>query len=209
MTSTSSVNSDIDYIDQYLGVDEDYSNIENIGLSCEDDTNKDNNNLINDISIFSPPPVYISNEVKEICSVNSLPYYFKSQEEAKFMLRESQCKIGRRFNIPYNDPKRYVIRCCSFPKNCNFNIKIRTTKAYGNIITGGNGVHTCDLNQHIIEHCTSRTPASSTEFLVEFIKLKVREGTVSPSILRLYLLKELNFSVFYVNRFTCMKRIIH
>jgi hypothetical protein len=50
--------------------------------------------------MFVPPPVLLTKEIKEICKVNDLPFYFKSWEQTRYLLRLSQCKITRRYTIP-------------------------------------------------------------------------------------------------------------
>jgi hypothetical protein len=60
---------------------------------------------------------------------------------------------------------------------------------FGEMISGGVAHHTCDMNQHIIDHCKHTTPASNREFLAPFFKEKVRSGIVSVEQLRQYALK--------------------
>jgi G:T-mismatch repair DNA endonuclease (very short patch repair protein) len=62
---------------------------------------------------------------------------------------------------------------------------------YGGIISDGNGVHTCDLNEHVIKHCQHTSPASCTEFLASYLKKNVRQGIVSISKLQDIVLQDL------------------
>jgi MULE transposase domain/SWIM zinc finger len=112
-------------------------------------------------------------------------------------LRLSQCKVNRRYNIPKSDERRYFIQCCSYPEKCQFYIRVQTTKEYGDIITDGNGVHTCDYIEHYIEHCISKhtSPASCVEFLCKYIKKYVRQGIVSCTNLQQIVLQELKCEV--------------
>ena len=167
----------IDYIDEYTGIEEDDEDSEEIDnnkkavqpkfLNDNDNDNDDYNdyedvhNLNPDDSLFRPPPVYISEEVKEICKINGLPYYFKSREQAKYLIRLSQCKITRRFTVPKSEDRRYYIRCCSYP-DCNFNIKVQKSVTYGELIVGGDGVHTCNVNDHYINHFEKTSTASAS-----------------------------------------------
>jgi hypothetical protein len=208
----SSVCSDIDFIDQFFGIEEDDLSIAVPGLSernkattkpagaylnfknNEDDEYEDIHNMNNDDEHFKPPPVYLSEEVQEICRVNNLPYYFKSRKQTRYLIRMSQCKITRRFTVPKSDERRYYVQCCSFPE-CQFNIKVHRSKLYGDIIAGGNGVHTCDTNDHFIEHFEKTTTASTCEFLAYFLKTLVRNGVVSLTKLHEHVLRELKCDV--------------
>jgi hypothetical protein len=91
----SSVCSNIDFIDEFLGIkdnelttggeeappldgnknqSEAYWNYKNV----DNDVYEDVHNLNNDDAHFVPHTVYVSEEVQENCCFNGLPYYFKS-----------------------------------------------------------------------------------------------------------------------------------
>jgi hypothetical protein len=159
---------DIDFIDDFIDVDNNSYGLETENNKDGEETEKEKNSFLylkhanlldldNDDqlnkTLFAPLSVYLSDEVIEICRVNSLPYYFKNREETRYMIRFSQCQMGRRFTAPKSDERVYHIFCCDYPNKCQFNIKERNSKTLGHIITDGTGTHTCDPNQHIIDHC--------------------------------------------------------
>jgi hypothetical protein len=127
-TTVSSCSDNIDFIDDFIGIEEDdgifdteeikqvekennnYADLDYYTL-----TQYNNDNLTKDDELFAAPKVYITEKVKDICRVNGLPYHFKSREETKFLIRLSQCKVNPRYNIPKNDERRYYIKCCSYP----------------------------------------------------------------------------------------------
>jgi hypothetical protein len=110
MTSTtvSSCSDNIDFIDDFIGIEEDdgifdteeikqveKENNNNAYLDYCTLTQYNNDNLTKDDELFAASKVYITEEVKEIWRVNGLPYHFKSREETKFLNRISQWKINR------------------------------------------------------------------------------------------------------------------
>jgi hypothetical protein len=113
--------------------------------------------------------------ILELCSQTSLPRFFNSWDDVKYILRLSQCKIHRSFTVPKSQPSTYTIKCAY--ATCPFFICVRCTKKIGEHIYDGVGVHNCDPNDHIITKYKS--PAACTEFLARYLNDRICHGLVS------------------------------
>jgi hypothetical protein len=226
MSSNRSVESDIDYFDRYV-----WSNIEDLDSSDDEDTNivknkikirendKEHNkeninrnefddewdiNIPKEVdTITQPPDLVVSEKVLEICHLVGIPHYFKAREETVYQIRITQCKASRKFTVKRNEKAGFHILCVCYPK-CNFNILVRNTKQHGELVTDGDGKHTCMVTEHTNEHAGKKSPASSSIFLARFLKELIRNNITSGTALREYVYNQLNW---YVPKSTIHKSI--
>jgi MULE transposase domain/SWIM zinc finger len=179
-----------DYIDCYLGDDEEDTYDVSVVSTGDWEANKENRNNNNPkqnsienedivpMTLYQHHPYVIPHHVQEICRIHNLPVSFKNRADTKYFIRMSQCRIGRHFTIPRSERKGYHIKCASYPK-CNFNILVRKTDEYGELIRDGDALHTCDINEHIIKHNPNTSPAACSEFLARYLRVQVQDGICS------------------------------
>jgi hypothetical protein len=133
--------------------------------------------------------------MREKLELVGIPHYFLNGEETVYQIRMSQCKAHRKIRVKRTEPAGYYVYCASYP-SCKFNILVRNTKAHGEVVTDGDGCHTCEMSKHCIEHAAKRTPASSTVFLACFIKDLAKANVTSGTALREYVYQQLNWYIF-------------
>jgi hypothetical protein len=151
--------------------------------------------LKNNRDILPAPPGLVNAQVQQICDHNNLPSHFKNREEMLYMVCFSQCIKTRQFTVPRSDEKSMHMQCASAP-NCNFHIKASNTKQFGWVIREEDGVHTCEINEHWIQHDLNTTGlASCSAFLARFLKPYLRQGTCGESLCKHIILQELKCNV--------------
>jgi MULE transposase domain len=162
--------------------------------TCNNNTNITNNRVITTYNYCFPEGT--SAEAEAICRATGLPPTFKNREETKFLIRLSQCRSNRCMDIRRSEKRGFHVFCAKNPDTCNFNILVRWTLAKGDHITDGVGIHTCDINSHLIlDRKKGQTPASCSEFLAYYLKELIRDGTVSLNQLKNVILTNLLCSV--------------
>lgn len=114
----------------------------------------------------------LDEKIKLICSLTGLPPLFKTREDSQYEARLSQCRCHRTFTVEKNDDRKYIINCTI--ETCKFRIVVSMTKANGTRIIGGNGEHTCDVNDHVINDKTS--PAAHSKFLSKYLLQHICNG---------------------------------
>jgi hypothetical protein len=114
----------------------------------------------------------IDEKIKVICSHTGLPPSFKTRSECEYQIRVSQCQSRCSFKVLKNDNRRYIVKCLI--DSCPFRLVISTNAKNGTCIYDGHGVHTCDINDHIINEYKS--PAAHSDFLSVYLLPHICNG---------------------------------
>ena len=88
--------------------------------------------------------MFSENQLSAFCQESGLPQIFQSREEAMYLIRLSQCKIQRSFQVVYSRDNLYQIKCAHPP--CHFHLKVSNSKTGEHLSSGntqGHTRHTC------------------------------------------------------------------
>jgi MULE transposase domain/SWIM zinc finger len=134
----------------------------------------------------------IKEHILKLCEQTNLPNHFNSRNEAKYIIRLSQCKAHRSFKVPKSDKNLYKITCAH--PTCEFFLCVRHTMKLGEHLYAGNGLHSCEIVDHTINKYQS--PASCVDFLSRYIKENYGvHGITSATKLQSVLVNDLGCSV--------------
>ena len=134
--------------------------------------------------------MFLESQLLVLCQESVLPRIFESREEAMYIIRLSQCKIQRSFQVVHSRDNLYHIKCTH--SCCPFYIKVSNSNT-GEHLSSGLWSHSCSINDHII--AKYKSPASDCNFLARYIQGHVNNGVTSQNQLQKILITELGRNV--------------
>ena len=161
----------------------------------EADDGNDGNNVIvgaevDDDHVEVGGKVDVNEEINSLCELVGVPLKFASREDAEYQIRLSQCKMRRSFKVQKSDKRAFYICCAHGP--CAFSLRVLSSKN-GVYVTGGDGNHTCSVNDHVI--AKYKSPASNSKFLALYLRDYICSNTTKNGELCRYVLLELGCEV--------------
>jgi len=120
--------------------------------------------------------MFSENQLSALCQESGLAQIFRFREVAMYLIRLSQFKIQRSFQVVYSQDNLYHIKCAHPP--CHFYLKVSNSKTgEQHSAAAVLWCHSCSINDHVISKYKS--PVSSCNFLAGYLLQHIKNGVTS------------------------------